>query len=45
MKERNSNIVLNDGQQVEISFTFGKLVALDTEYRISTGHVGELKSL
>ena len=27
------------------SFTFGELVALDTEYRISTGHVGELKSL
>ena len=27
------------------SFTFGELVVMDTEYRISAGHVGELQSL
>ena len=27
------------------SFMFGELVALDIEYRISAGRIGELKSL
>ena len=27
------------------SFKFGELVALDIEYRISAGRIGELKSL
>ena len=31
--------------KLRYSFMFGELVALDIEYRVSTGRISELKSL
>ena len=45
MKEKTQTQFEMMDKQSRYSFMLGKLVALDTEYRISAGRIGDLKSL